>query len=611
MKLLQRTLLRTILLLASLVLVSVARASAQSQINLQVSPPNIQNFPRVDLRIAVTDGTGLPLARLTANDFEILEDEMPVEDFQVEELLVGTVQTYVINAGPSLRVRDSRGRSRFDFIRSALIDAWQLPEASQTGRDDLTLLTSDGPLVEHSSTIAELSTALDSAEPTFDDQVSGYDLLLSALEYVGTGDPEKSTVSNLIFVTSLLQGPRDIPIPDIAGRARARRTLIFPVLIGAEDMLDTTEADNLRLLAQETGGELIVFDPEIGLSFLTERILNQRSQYMLTYVSQITLPGDHQLQLNLTTDLGEAESSFLDFRLDLSPPDIAFVDPPDEIRRETDDLNLTVDQIPPTRQSIDLLLTFPDGYERPLISSQLVVDEQVIQTRNEPPFDAFEWDLSAYSETGLHTLRAVIVDSFGMEASSVDVPVLVSITRPPGGLAALRPALGSLLTALGVLIAGVILAVALLSRGGKNRLRPSARVNQGVNRVDRIALRRSGPAEAFLIPLQPAGDPIDLTGADLMLGNDASLAAVVIDDPSVDGMHARIIRQADGSYLVRDQGSVAGTWVNFELVPEVGRLLRQGDRIQLGRVEFRFRLPGDAPTREIKVTSEGNESNAA
>jgi predicted component of type VI protein secretion system len=108
-----------------------------------------------------------------------------------------------------------------------------------------------------------------------------------------------------------------------------------------------------------------------------------------------------------------------------------------------------------------------------------------------------------------------------------------------------------------------------------------------------------------------AGDPIDLTGADLILGSDASLAAVVIDDPSVGGMHARIIRQADGGYLVRDQGSVAGTWVNFELVPEDGRLLRQGDRIQLGRVEFRFRLPGDAPTREIKVYPEDSGSDSA
>jgi hypothetical protein len=389
--------------------------------------------------------------------------------------------------------------------------------------------------------------------------------------------------------------------------------LIYPILLGPIDLVDSPEADNLRILAEDTGGEFIIFDPELGLSFLAQRILSQRTQYLLSFVSQITLPGDHQLRVGLNSDSFQAESPILNFRLDLSPPDLAFIDPPDEIRRETDDLNLTVDQIPPISHSLRLLITFPDGYPRPITSSQLIVDGEVLQSSNAAPFDEFEWDLSGYTETGLHTLRAVVIDSFGMETSSVDVPVLVSITKPPGGLAALRPALGSLMTALGVLIAGVILAIALLSRGSRNPLpfRPSIRENQRINRVDRIAMRPRGPAEAFLIPLQPSGDPIDLTGADLILGSDASLAAVVIDDPSVGRMHARIIRQADGGYLVRDQGSVAGTWVNFELVPESGRLLRQGDRLQLGRVEFRFRLPGDAPTREIRVYPDHDGNNTA
>jgi predicted component of type VI protein secretion system len=64
-------------------------------------------------------------------------------------------------------------------------------------------------------------------------------------------------------------------------------------------------------------------------------------------------------------------------------------------------------------------------------------------------------------------------------------------------------------------------------------------------------------------------------------------------------MHARLIRQADGDYLLRDQGSVAGTWVNYDLIPSEGRRLRNGDLVQLGRVEFRFQLPGKHPPRPI------------
>jgi predicted component of type VI protein secretion system len=94
---------------------------------------------------------------------------------------------------------------------------------------------------------------------------------------------------------------------------------------------------------------------------------------------------------------------------------------------------------------------------------------------------------------------------------------------------------------------------------------------------------------------------VPLVGLDIVLGRDPSLAAVVLDDASVDGMHARLIRQAGGNYLLRDQGSIAGTWVNYHLVPEAGTILEHGDLLQLGRVEFRFEVAGEIPQRELRV----------
>ena len=66
-------------------------------------------------------------------------------------------------------------------------------------------------------------------------------------------------------------------------------------------------------------------------------------------------------------------------------------------------------------------------------------------------------------------------------------------------------------------------------------------------------------------------------------------------------MHARLIRQAAGDYLLRDQGSVAGTWVNFELVPDEGRHLKHGDLIYVGRARFRFRLPTPPPPPDVRI----------
>jgi pSer/pThr/pTyr-binding forkhead associated (FHA) protein len=79
----------------------------------------------------------------------------------------------------------------------------------------------------------------------------------------------------------------------------------------------------------------------------------------------------------------------------------------------------------------------------------------------------------------------------------------------------------------------------------------------------------------------------------------------------VDRLHARLIRQADGSYLLRDQGSTAGTWVNYELVSDPGVHIRHGDIIHFGRVEFRFELAEPSPPRTIVVTEPNDESSAS
>ncbi|HEY69596.1 MAG TPA: FHA domain-containing protein [Anaerolineae bacterium] len=103
---------------------------------------------------------------------------------------------------------------------------------------------------------------------------------------------------------------------------------------------------------------------------------------------------------------------------------------------------------------------------------------------------------------------------------------------------------------------------------------------------------------APLEPSAPGLQAIPLTGAELNLGRDASLAAFPIEDPSVSPLHARLIRSASGRYLLRDQGSVAGTWVNYEAVSEQGRELKHGDVIHLGRVAFRFQLKNPPPERK-------------
>lgn len=591
-------------------LAAMIRPAAQNQASLSVSEPDTQAFPTISLLVGIKDDSGRRIAGLNADSFQVIEDDRPIQDLVVDEVLVGTRQVFVINTSPGLGVRDSHGRSRFDFARDELIRYWQEPAASITGVDDLSLLTADGLLIQHSPAAAELSSALARIDPSFEGSISGFDLLLLALDF--SADPAEAAgrSNSLVFITPIIETPRDLPLANAISRANDSDTAVFPILFASEDSLELPEIEPLRELAEATGGQFLAFDPEQGMRELTERILDQRYQYRLMFSSQADEPGAHQLVVQLRDEDLQAESPQVAYEIDVRPPEVAFIQPPAEILRETDDPEMESDVIPPTAWSLQLLTTFPDGHPRSITRSTLLVDDEVVAQRRAPPFDEFQWDISGYRQSGSHILSAVVEDSLGLVATTIDHPVQVVVSRPEEGLSALRPALDSLVAVLAIIVAGMVLVIGLTTLLRRAPL-PETAARVRLNPIKRARLQADEPAEALLVPLRPSGDALPLSGVDVVLGRDASLSTIVLDDPSVERMHARLIRQADGEFLLRDQGSVAGSWVNYELVPSQGRRLQHGDHVQLGRVEFRFQLPGKHQPRPIRVypdSESGEES---
>ena len=584
--------------------ISSLPAGAQVRAAVGISQPDTQDFPSVRVLVSVKDNTGRRVAGLPAGSFSAIEDDFLLSQVQVEEVLVGTRQVFVINTGAGLRVRDSHGRTRFDFVRSALIDLWRLPQASLVGVDDLSLLTADGLLVQHSQAAATLASALGNADPSFEETEVGLDLLLQGLDFSadpGEGPPKPG---NLVFVTPLLLPSGELSLANAIARAREGGTSVYPVLLAAPESLEDPAVESLRQLAEATGGEFVFFNPEAGLAFLADRVLESRVQYLLTYQSRASQSGTHAVQVRVTGQGLEAISELRPFEVQVQPPEVAFIQPPLEILRQAEDPSVEPRSLPPTSQSLSLLITFPDRHPRAIQHTSLMVDGETAAVNEEPPFDQFEWDLRSYVTDQNHVLRAVVVDSLGLEATTVEIPVEVRVISGTRGLAALRPAVGPLAAVAAVLVAGSVLTLGLVALGRRARsegadLAPKPRLNP-LKRT-RMQKQPAGKAEAHLVPVVPKGPAVPLVGLDIVLGRDPSLAAVVLDDASVDGMHARLIRQAGGSYLLRDQGSIAGTWVNYHLVPEAGTILEHGDLLQLGRVEFRFELAGEIPRRELRV----------
>ena len=120
------------------------------------------------------------------------------------------------------------------------------------------------------------------------------------------------------------------------------------------------------------------------------------------------------------------------------------------------------------------------------------------------------------------------------------------------------------------------------------------------------------PREGHVAVLEWAGGevaPVELPAGNVTLGREAGAVDVVVDGPGVSRLHARIRRDEAGAYWLYDEGSGAGTFLNYEQLGLAPRPLQHGDVVQLGRVTLRFRLelagwaghaaaPGEADTEE-------------
>ena len=599
-----------------LLIASTLVAAAQESWRIQLSEPLIQGFPKVSLYAQVVDENGSQVEGLGPTAFQLFEDGTPLPSFTVSEVSVGARLIFAINTDVSLRIRDSLGRSRFELARQALLAWWSRPDSTRLNLDDLTLMDSERVLAAHSDSAAVLASILDQTTPTFSEADTGYELLFRALDFTSEPPPHPGMPSSMIFITSLLRQPRDIPLTNIITRARSTGTVIYPVLIGPVEPGDQPELEILERLAQETGGKLIRFNEELGLSELSDLIIASRSQYELSYTSQASESGPHEIRVELASGVGEGVAASSTFVLDIQPAEVTLLGIPASIERSTDDPTMRPESIPPTSLTIHYAFRFPDGYSRPIQFSQLFVDGSLVAEQAEPPFESFEWDISELLESGTHNLQVSVVDSLGLKGNSLPARIALEVKMPPGGLAAIRPALGSLLAALAFLVVGIAVATYLIS-GRRPRLRSrEVTISEPQSSVlRRAALQRElpeEPAEAVLVPL--AGEPdtsevIPLIGMDTVLGRDPSLAAIPIEDASVDRLHARLIRQADGEYLIRDQDSTAGTWVNYQEVPKSGIRLKHGDLVHLGEVAFRFQYVHTPAPRPVRVIPEPSKNS--
>ncbi len=618
--------------LTSLLLVGGFHARAQEAAQAEIISIHTDSFPTMTALLDVYGEDGNFLSGLRAENITALEDGLSIPITELNEQVIGAQIVVAINPSPPMAMQDALGVSRYDQAIEVLrVWAENRPLEPQ---DKLSLVSTAGPLLVN-ATPSEWRNSLVSYQPDARAAIPSLQSLSFALDLLEAEAPAQQGMKrSVLFITSHLPDQTTIDaLENLTERAKLLDTQVNVWMLDSSEYFAHFSSNALKSLALESGGDYFAFSGIETLPAPENYFSHLRHVYTFAYQSQLQTGGNHHLAVNVQYEELNITSPEETFTLDIQPPNAFLLSPPAQIVRQApDDDPYNTDALLPTEQSIDFLVEFPDGHPRTLKRVTLFVDEEMVAEITSPPFESIQWDLSKYATSGEHSLQIEVEDILGLTRMSLGVPLTLTLIQPPTGILAFFGRNGSLLTFGVVAFAGLFLAVIILvggRRGIQNFLAkrkekeashdpvtqplPPAKVGKEKRGLLKGWVRRPKIAKtsAHLIHLDekkaPAvGKPIPLTDEEMILGADPVKVTFVLDDPSVSPKHAKINQNKEGEFLIYDQGSVAGTWVNYEKINQKGKVLAHGDLIHFGILPYQFDLQKPPVSREpiIRVEEE-------
>ena len=635
-------------------LISVGSSSAQAAFIATLTAPDTTTFPHLSAYLDVHDPAGQFVHGLTPQDVVMQENgvQLPVSDLQEHKL--GVQFVVAITPGASFTIRDTLGISRYEYLLQGLLTGtWK---DQSTGMDDFSLLTMGGPQLMHSSDPASLRSSLETYLPDDPNATPSLEVLASALQVASDPTSRPGMERAILFITPPQETDVSLGLQSIISSAAQQNIHIYVWLVAAQDVFELPIIDQLRNLADQTHAAFFAFAHDETVPDLEILLEPLRYVYQLGYNSQIVTAGAQQVAAQVTIGGELVTTQAMPFDLNLQSPAPIILDLPAEIVRNypsqpTQGTTSVTGDLLPVEKVLTIQVTYPDGYSRSLVRTSLYIDGAIVTENISPPFDQFVWDLRPYTQDGVHTLSVEVTDNLGLVGKTGETSVKIIVPSTTQGVIIAVSQNRLLVIGVTVFISASILVLVLIL-GGRIHPKPypgqvktSAESNEKTRPAGYRARRRQlkdpvtqpvkiasalqvqtkprskswiqrlpwltrkekpTPAMAYLIPLVGSDEPtlpapLQITSDDVTLGSDPHQSSLVISDPSIEGVHARIHHEGK-SFLLTDAGSVAGTWVNYEQVIPNGRNLEHADIIHLGRVGFRFKLSEPGPLRKVVVT---------
>ena len=607
------------LLICLSLLCTISTVGAQAGRDVVISNPETAQFPFITVYFDITDRDGRLVTDLLEDQVTLKEDETELTVLDFESLTPGIQLVTALNISPPFAIQDVSGKSRFNYITEALLNWANQSQADSP--DDISLLSNDGLELTHTDDKDDFIAALEAYSPELRETEPNFNVLAKAIELAS--DPVDQLGMKRVVLLFTPPSPPDgsAAIESLISQAKDNQVIVIIILVSSPAFFESTGAELLKELSVETKGDFITYSDGQTLPDFESMFSPLRSTYLINYKSQIVTSGVHTLELSIGSDLG-ASLGQIEFILDVQPPNPIFISPPQVITRKGtqsgDETNSTV-EFEPLSVNLNVIIEFPDGHPRDLEEVIFRVDGEVETRITTPPYSQVDWDLSQYQTSAVHYITIEAVDTLGLSRQSVQTPVHILIDVPPPTI---RNIIGENAGAFAglafVLILGLVLFILIskgtikpaFSFGGNRFFKKKGKQQKNNSQVRKVTQAKSsntisGDLELQarqkspwfrLIPIsdvsqQQVTEPIQVYDQEVLLGNDPASEIISIQHPSVAKLHARISTQPDGDHTIKDEGSAAGTWINYkQILSTKPQSLKDGDIIHIGEAGFRYQL---------------------
>ncbi|UCF62002.1 MAG: FHA domain-containing protein [Anaerolineaceae bacterium] len=579
-----------------------------------ISGVKIDDFPLVQLQVAVRDPSGQSIDILTGTDFRVMEDgvELPVvsiepRDVGVRVIFVVDTGDGVLHTGVSLSMVYEQAK---EHIQTYVVGRpWM-----SAGVDEVAVVVQEGddsnllmPMGDDPRAVSDALTAYIPPSDINFSRAPEYGFFTKAAlefsldELLYSPDDENKPKALVLFTP----GAR-ADLVEVAERAIDAGVPIHVVMARPEEIQYWDEA--LRPLASVTGGEFIALYEAGGLEPLFESIAAQRGEYIVTYRSTSASKQMRQVTLELNHG-GQIYSAYSQYTVELDVPqvEITFPGAGDVFSREGLERQESAAEADPTFLVVEAQVTWKDMYSRRLGQARLLADGiTVSQSQVDEGRTRLTWDIRSYHEEGQVPveLKVKVEDELGLQGTSPPITIAIEYIPPP--LTSFKPSESILIyVSLSFAVVAVGLGVYLVL----NRSRVMPVIQQAgenfVDFVERVTGRRTAMvARAYLVPLEGfdklPSKPYEIYGT-TAIGRSRRHADLLFhigdEDSAISRLHCTILDE-DDHFAIRDEDSTNGTLVNDEkLAPLESLMLQDGDVIDIaplerGGLRFLFQLVG-------------------